>query len=76
MDWRTKCPNGHFSDKVEDIKAIIVPRPNRHTTSREFAVFCDNLYRNSDRKVDIFCAVLKKYRITKQQVLRFELYKV
>ena len=60
MDWRTKRPDAHFSDKVENMKGIIVPRPNRQTTSLGFAVFCYDLYRDLEMTVDIFLGNIKK----------------
>ena len=80
MDWRTNIPDDHFSDKVENMKAIIVPRSNRQPTSCEFSVFCDDLYRDSDMTVDEYIYFLvqckKQVQDYDTQVLRFELYKV
>lgn len=74
MDWRTNIPDDHFSDKVENMKAIIVPRSNRQPTSCEFSVFCDDLYRDSDMTVDeyiyiFWCNVKNKYRIMTHRYL-------
>ena len=60
MYWRTKRSDGHFSDNVEEMKAIIVRRSNRKATSRGFAVFCDDLYRDSDMTVEFFWPNIKK----------------
>jgi hypothetical protein len=57
MDWRTKCLDGQFSDKWENMKANLIPRLKRQATLRGFAGFCDDLYRDSDMTVDEYCFV-------------------